>query len=226
MISRARFSFRPRLRLFPAREIRPERLLVVEEEQHRRMLLDRLQHVGETPEHMRADRLALERAGPHPRQRALVGGDAEMIGPERHQPLGKPAIGDDAALQPRQRLGAEGFLDDVERRWRWPRGIGPHALRRAPSPPRRFSAGCVCIDGSLAAMSMAMLLSDRFRRCAFASGGGCRFGRGRRRAALAAASRRLLNLELIVEHRLAERRRRLQTGHFEQRAVGTRRAPP
>ena len=31
---------------------------------------------------------------------------------------------------------------------------------------------------------------------------------------------RLLDLELIVEHRLAERRRRLQAGHFEQHAVG------
>jgi hypothetical protein len=27
------------------------------------------------------------------------------------------------------------------------------------------------LDGSLGAMSMAMLLSERFRRCAFASGG-------------------------------------------------------
>ncbi len=105
--------------VFPGARIRAQRLLVVEKEQHRRMLLDRLQHVAETPEHVRPDRLALERAGPHPRRPALVGGDAEMIGPEHHQPLGKSAIGHDGPLQPRQRFGAKGFLDDVERcRWR------------------------------------------------------------------------------------------------------------
>ena len=114
--------------VFPGARIRAQRLLVVEKEQHRRMLLDRLQHVAETPEHIGADRLALERAGPHPRRPALVGGDAEMIGPEHHQPFDESAIGDDGPLQPRQRFGAKGFLDDVERcRWRLWR-IGPHRL--------------------------------------------------------------------------------------------------
>jgi hypothetical protein len=92
------------------------------------MLLDRLQHVAETPEHIRADRLALERAGPHPRRPALVGGDAEMIRPERHQPLGKSAIGNHAPLQPRQRLGTKGLLDDVERCRRRFWRIGPHGI--------------------------------------------------------------------------------------------------
>ena len=66
-----------------------------------------------------------------------------------------------------------------------------------------------------------MLLSERFRRCA-----GHR-RRGLRRRSVAARRRRfggrvarLLDLELIVEHRLGERRRRLQAGHLEQPAVG------
>jgi hypothetical protein len=116
--------------VLPGAGVRTERLLIVEKEQHRRMLLDRLQHVGKAPKHVRPDRLALERAGPHPRQPALVGGDAEMIGPEHHQPFGETAIGHDTALQSRQRLGAEGFLDDVERlRWRLG-GIGLHRFGR------------------------------------------------------------------------------------------------
>ena len=44
---------------------------------------------------------------------------------------------------------------------------------------------------------------------------------GRRRGGLGGGVARLLNPELIVEHRLAERRRRLQSRHFEQHAVGT-----
>jgi len=67
--------------------LRTQRLLVVEKEQHRRMLLHRLEHVAEAAEHMRADRLALERARPHPGQPALVGGDAKMVGPEHHEAL-------------------------------------------------------------------------------------------------------------------------------------------
>ena len=125
----------PALAVLPGAGVRAERLLVVEKEQHRRMLLDRLQHVAETAEHMGPDRLALERAGPDPRQLALVGGDAEMIGPEHHQPLDESAIGDHRALQPRQRFGAEGFLDDVERLRRGLGGVGLH----------RF--GCIAIAG-------------------------------------------------------------------------------
>src|SRR5260221_14040675 len=103
---------------------RTERLLVVEKKQHRRMLLDRLEHVAESSEHMGPDRLALKQAGPDPRQLALVGGNAEMVGPERHQPLDESAIGDNRALQPRQRLGAVGSLNDVERLRRGFLGVG------------------------------------------------------------------------------------------------------
>ena len=81
-----------------------------------------------------------------------------------------------------------------------------------------FSGGFA--GGSLAVMSIAMLLSDRFRRCPFASGAVAVLGRGRRRGRFRRGVARLLDLELIVEHRLAERRRRQQSGHFEQHAVG------
>jgi len=50
----------PAMAVDSAARVGPERLLVVEEEQHRRMLLDRLQHVGKAAEHMRSDRFALE----------------------------------------------------------------------------------------------------------------------------------------------------------------------
>src|SRR5258708_22175625 len=55
------------LSVLPGAGIRTERLLVVEKNQTRRMLLARLEHVAETSEHMGPNRLALERAGPHPR---------------------------------------------------------------------------------------------------------------------------------------------------------------
>ena len=161
----------PALAVLPGAGIRAERLLVVEKEQHRRMLLDRLQHVAETPEHVGPDRLALERARPHPRQPALVGGNAEMVGPERHQPLGEAAIRDHGALQPRQRLGAIGFLNDVERLRRRLCALGcigfgaPRADTTAFAPHRRLPRPAFAA-GSFPAMSMAMLLSERLRRCA------------------------------------------------------------
>ena len=73
MISRARFSFNPRFRFWPARESGPTDCRIVEEEQHRRMALDREQHVGESPEHVRTDRLALERTGRGAQERRLSG---------------------------------------------------------------------------------------------------------------------------------------------------------
>src|SRR5205807_5740194 len=44
--------------------LRSDRAEIVEVNEHRRMPLDRLQHVAKTAEHMRADRLALVAAGP------------------------------------------------------------------------------------------------------------------------------------------------------------------
>ena len=51
------------------------------------MLFDRAQHVGETAGHIGADRLALERAGAGAPDIALGDRNAEMIRPERDQPL-------------------------------------------------------------------------------------------------------------------------------------------
>ena len=139
----------PALAVLPGARIRPQRLLVVEEEQHRRMLLDRLQHVGETPEHIRPDRFALERARPHPRHPALVGGDAEMIGPEHHKPLDEAAIGDDSALQPRQRLGAKRLLNDLSG---CGGGFGAPAASSRPSARAALALfrGFGCLAGSSA----------------------------------------------------------------------------
>ena len=78
----------PALAVLSGAEVRAERLLVVEKEQHRRMLLDRLQHVAEAAEHMRPDRLALERAA-EPGNRAALDRDGEMVGPEDNKPLGE-----------------------------------------------------------------------------------------------------------------------------------------
>ena len=49
--------------------IRADRLRVVEIDQHRRMAFGGEQHVGETAEHMRPDRLALVAAGHRPWRR-------------------------------------------------------------------------------------------------------------------------------------------------------------
>ncbi|MEY9470200.1 hypothetical protein ABH992_002599 [Bradyrhizobium yuanmingense] len=167
MISRARFSFSPRLRFLPGARIRTERLLVVEEEQHRGMLLDRPQHVGEAPEHVRPDRLALERPGPDPRQLALAGGDAEMIGPERDQALGEAAFGERGALQPRQRLGAKGFLNDVERLRRWLggglrghvrlHGLGPNGVLGGLCIGHLAGDLCRCIQREIAAQGRVLI---------------------------------------------------------------------
>src|SRR6516165_12060364 len=98
------------------------------------MLLDCLEHVGKAAEYMRADRLALERAGPDSGKRALVRGNAEMIGPERDQPFGDAAIAEHRALQPRESFRAKGLLDHVERSRRLRRlrlgCVRLHRLRR------------------------------------------------------------------------------------------------
>ncbi len=190
------------------------------------MLLDRLQHLGKAPEHVRADRLALERAGPHPRQLALVCGDAEMIGPEHDQTLGEAAIDHHGALQPRQRLGAKGLLDHVEglrRRFCNGRsgGIGLHTVRLHRIVGRlvvgRFDLGHLAgdlghhrVQREIAPQCVVgLLVGRRLRRRRFG-----RCGRLCRRLA------RLLDLVLIGERGLPELRRRLQARRLQQRACG------
>ena len=159
------------------------------------MLLHRFEHVAEAAEHIWPDRLALERAGPHPRDAALVGGDAKVVGPEHHEALDQPAIGDHGALQPRQRLGAVGFLDDIGRLRRRLRRL--HRFRRSH---RR-----VGIRGLHGGGFTGDVRSNFHHRCAGFSGGVAR----------------LHDLELIGEHGLCQCRRGLQPGHLEQPAIGT-----
>ena len=124
-ISRARFSFRPTCGC-GRRRVGADRLLIVEKVQHRGVLLDRAQHVGETAERMRPDRLALERAGDAAADVALGDRDAKVVGPESDQPLDEADRRRAGPLQPRRGLGAEGLLF----------GGGPAAApagRRAPS---------------------------------------------------------------------------------------------
>ena len=75
----------------PGLAVGADRLRVVEIDQHGRMLLDGDQHVGETAQHVRADRLALVGAG-HAAHGTLVGRDAKMIGPEHHEPFEEGSV--------------------------------------------------------------------------------------------------------------------------------------
>ena len=92
-----------------------DRLRIVEEVEHRRMLLDGAQHVGETAEHMRTDRLALERAGGGAANAALGDRDAEVVRPERGQPLDIADRRRARLRQPRLGVGAEKLLFGARR---------------------------------------------------------------------------------------------------------------
>src|SRR5262249_60264895 len=65
--------------------------------------LDGEQHVGERANHWGADRLAFVGAaqGAHA---ALVGGDAEMVRPEPHQPFYQAEVGGERGVDARLRL--------------------------------------------------------------------------------------------------------------------------
>ncbi len=80
--------------------VRADRARIVEIDQHRRMGLDRQQHVGEAAEHVRADRLALVGAADRTHA-ALVGGDAEMIRPEPDEPFGEADVGAERGMNAR-----------------------------------------------------------------------------------------------------------------------------
>ena len=69
------------------RGVGTDRVLVVEEENHRGMRFRRDEQGRELAEHVGADRLALEGTGFHPQLCALGDGDGEMVGPESDQPL-------------------------------------------------------------------------------------------------------------------------------------------
>src|SRR5436190_9534291 len=110
----------PTLTPLPCFGVRPERLGVVEVEQHGGMLLDREQHVGETPEHVWPDRLALEAACAGAHNGPLQGGYAKMVRPEIHEPLGKTGLGLRNAFEARHGVGTKQLLSDrlFDRFWR------------------------------------------------------------------------------------------------------------
>src|SRR3984957_12507219 len=163
----------PALAVLPGAGVRGERVVIVEKAKHRRMLLNRLEHLTEASEHVGPDCLALERASPDPRQFALVGGNAKMVGPEHHQPLGESAIGEHRALQARQRFRAEGFLMMLSG------GCGGFGVLGCI-----VALGCVASAGGMAALALPFsmpgafadisvtLLSERLRRCALVSSAG------------------------------------------------------
>jgi len=112
------------------------------------MMFDGQQHVGKAAEHVRPDRLALVGAG-DAAHRSLVGRDAEMVGPEHHEPL------EESGIRGRRVTAASGgFLDErvaadfcgLRRRrcgaggrgGRWRRGL---LGRRGHGPPTRSIAG-------------------------------------------------------------------------------------
>ena len=87
------------------RERRADRLKVVEIDEHRRMLRRREHHVFEPPEHVRPDHFALVAAGERRDENLGADGDAEMIRPERDEPLDERPIGGDALGQRGTALG-------------------------------------------------------------------------------------------------------------------------
>ena len=78
--------------------IRSDRALVVQIQQHRRVLLHRQQQLTEIAEHMRPYGFALQAAG-DPEHRQLVDRDGKMIAPEIHQPFDPRALCDDGIAQ-------------------------------------------------------------------------------------------------------------------------------
>jgi hypothetical protein len=83
------------------RTVRADRHRLVEIQQHRRMPLDRVQHVGERAEHMRADRLELHRPGER-HHLELLGRDREMIRPEMHEALDERCLAGERGHRPRR----------------------------------------------------------------------------------------------------------------------------
>jgi hypothetical protein len=81
------FSFRPLPAYFPGDASGTDRILVVERKDHRRVSLRRPQQHGELAQHIRADRLALERPGGDAQLRAFGDRHPEMVLPEGDEPL-------------------------------------------------------------------------------------------------------------------------------------------
>ena len=110
--------------------VRSHRLHIVEVEQHRRMRLDREQHVGEGAGNMRPDRFAFESAAQRA-HRTFIGRHAEMVRPEPDQPLGETGLRSERGVEARFGLFQINLLRHAGRLFRL--GVGfAVALRHVP----------------------------------------------------------------------------------------------
>ena len=89
MISRARFSLRPRLERAPARLSGPIDCALSRKASIAGWVSTASSMSSKRPNTMRPDRLALEGAGGNAHARSFRDGDREVVGPEHRQPLGK-----------------------------------------------------------------------------------------------------------------------------------------
>ena len=91
----------PALAVLARTRVRADRLLVIEKEQHRRMMFHRQQHVGEAAEHERADGFPLEGAGAGPNDIVLCHRDTEMVRPETDKPFDEAGLGPNGLVETR-----------------------------------------------------------------------------------------------------------------------------
>ena len=96
----------------PGTGVGTDRVLVVEEEDHRRMTLRGPEQRGEFAERVRTDRLALERPGGDAHGGPLGGGYGEMVRPEGDEPLDEAGPRPQLVGEPRFRLRPEQSLLD------------------------------------------------------------------------------------------------------------------
>ena len=163
------------------------------------MALDGEQHVGETAEHVRANRLAFERTDGDPPELALAGRDAEMVRPEGDETFDETEPAFDGASDAGQGLGAKHRLFGRGRRRRG-RGCGGRL---------RTGAGRLRLGRRCRSVCRSALDVRRLRR---------RGGRGARRFA-GGAFASLPLLRLIREHALDVGRRIGKTGGAEKADV-------
>jgi len=162
--------------------IRSDRARIVEVDEHPRMAFHCHQHVREAARQMRPDRLAFIGAGDGA-QPGLVGRDAEVIGPEPRQPLGKADLGAQRGIEPglgfleknllghsAARIGSRGACTLLHRRTGTVRHLGVcgrigrgRGIRAPPSPVRGRLGGVLVGTGDEAGR---LALLAKFERCA------------------------------------------------------------
>ena len=99
--------------------------VIVQVEEHRRMLLDRQQQVGKVAQHARADRFPFQRAR-HSQHGDLVHRDGEVIRPELSDSLQEGPVRGRRLPEPRRHLGNIERAEELRE------------LGDAPAGPRRL----------------------------------------------------------------------------------------